>query len=193
MRFQPEFLDDIRMRLSLADIIGRRVRLTRKGREYSGLCPFHNEKTPSFTVNEEKGFYHCFGCGAHGDMIKFSMETEGLSFPEAVEKLADEAGLALPAQTDGDREESKKRMELLDVMEAAAQWFESQLQASVGQKGRDYLRGRGLTDKTIADFRIGLAPNARTQLRDAMLARKITEQQLIDGGLVIKPDDGGDC
>ena len=90
MRFQPEFLDDIRMRLPLADYIGRSVRLVRKGREYSGLCPFHNEKTPSFTVNEEKGFYHCFGCGAHGDLIKYVMETESLSFPESVEKLAGE-------------------------------------------------------------------------------------------------------
>jgi DNA primase len=191
MRFQPDFLDDLRMRLSLADYIGRRVRLTRKGREHSGLCPFHNEKTPSFTVNEEKGFYHCFGCGAHGDIIKFSMETESLSFPEAVEKLADEAGLALPVQSDFDRKETAKRIELHDVMEAATQWYESQLQSSAGQQARDYLRDRGLKAETIADFRIGVAMRGRTHLRDALLARKFTEQQLIDTGLVIKPEDGG--
>jgi DNA primase len=191
MRFQPEFLDDLRMRLSLADYIGRRVRLTRKGREYSGLCPFHNEKTPSFTVNEEKGFYHCFGCGAHGDIIKFSMETESLSFPESIEKLADEAGLALPVQTAGDREQASRRVELHDVLEAATGWFESQLQSAGGQQARDYLKNRGLSPKTITDFRIGLAHKGRTQMRDAMLARKFTEQQLIDTGLVIKPEDGG--
>ena len=191
MRFQPDFLDDLRLRLSLADYIGRRVRLTRKGREHSGLCPFHNEKTPSFTVNEEKGFYHCFGCGAHGDVIKFSMETESLSFPEAVERLADEAGLALPVQSEFDRQESAKRVELHDVMEAATAWYESQLQSSNGQHARDYLKHRSLSADTIAAFRIGVAQGGRTQMRDAMLARKFTEQQLIDTGLVIKPEDGG--
>ena len=193
MRFGPEFLDDLRMRLSLADYIGRSVRLTRKGREYSGLCPFHNEKTPSFTVNEEKGFYHCFGCGAHGDLIKYSMETESLSFPEAVEKLADEAGIALPVQSQGEREDAAKRVELHDVLEAATSWFESQLQSSAGQQARDYLKNRGLSPETIAKFRLGVAHRSRTQLRDAMLARKFTEQQLIDTGLVIKPEDGGEA
>ncbi len=88
MAFSPRFLDDIRDRVGLADTIGRRVKLTRKGREHLGLCPFHNEKTPSFTVNEDKGFYHCFGCGAHGDVIGFVMKRENLAFPEAVEQLA---------------------------------------------------------------------------------------------------------
>ncbi len=191
MRFQPDFLDELRMRLSLADYIGRRVRLTRKGREHTGLCPFHSEKTPSFTVNEEKGFYHCFGCAAHGDIIKFAMETESLSFPEAIERLADEAGLALPVQTEVDRQETAKRGELHDVMEAATHWFESQLQSSKGQQARDYLRDRGLSAETIANFRLGVAVSGRTHMRDALLARKFTEQQLIDTGLVIKPEDGG--
>ena len=98
MAFSPSFLDEIRNRVSLTSVIGRRVRLVRKGREHSGLCPFHNEKSPSFTVNEDKGFYHCFGCGAHGDVITFEMQTSHLSFPEAVERLAGEAGMEVPVQ-----------------------------------------------------------------------------------------------
>ncbi|MGB1547459.1 MAG: CHC2 zinc finger domain-containing protein, partial [Alphaproteobacteria bacterium] len=96
MSFSAQFLDEIRDRVPLADVVGRRVSLKRRGREHLGLCPFHKEKTPSFTVNEEKGFYHCFGCGAHGDVINFEMQAGGLSFPEAVEKLAGIAGLPLP-------------------------------------------------------------------------------------------------
>ena len=96
MGFPSEFLDELRNRVSLADAIGRRVKLTRRGREHLGLCPFHNEKTPSFTLSEEKGFYHCFGCGAHGDVIEFVMRTENLPFPEAIEQLAGDAGLAVP-------------------------------------------------------------------------------------------------
>ena len=95
MAFTPQFLDEIRARVPLSDVIGRQVRLIRKGREHSALCPFHNEKTPSFTVSDDKGFFHCFGCGAHGDVIGFVMRDEGLAFPEAVEKLAGEAGLSL--------------------------------------------------------------------------------------------------
>ncbi len=96
MAFPPQFLDEVRSRIGLADLIGRRVKLTRKGREFTGLCPFHNEKTPSFSVSEEKGFFHCFGCGAHGDIFGFIMRTENLDFPEAVSRLADEVGLVVP-------------------------------------------------------------------------------------------------
>ena len=99
MSLPQSFLDELRARIGLAALIGRRVRLQRRGREYHGLCPFHNEKTPSFTVNEEKGFFHCFGCGAHGDALSFVMQSEGLSFPEAVERLAAEAGLEVPQPT----------------------------------------------------------------------------------------------
>ena len=99
MRFPPEFLDELRQRVSLVDVVGRKVRLVKKGREHSGLCPFHSEKTPSFTVSEEKGFYHCFGCGAHGDVIRFLTEGEGFHFSEAVERLASDAGITLPEVT----------------------------------------------------------------------------------------------
>ena len=103
MAFTPQFLDDLRLRTGLADLVGKRVRLSRKGNEYTGLCPFHKEKTPSFTVNEEKGFYHCFGCGAHGSAIDFVMNIDGLSFPEAVETLAKEAGVEVPIESPQER------------------------------------------------------------------------------------------
>ena len=190
MRFGPDFLDELRLRAPIADVIGRKVKLTKKGKEHSGLCPFHNEKTPSFTVSEDKGFYHCFGCGAHGDVVKFVMETEALSFPEAVERLAGEAGMALPAYSEGERERDEQRKTLYDVMETAAGWFQSQLQAGIGRGAAEYLQKRGLTRETIETFRLGFAPDSRSQLKEALGARKITEQQLIDTGLVIKPDDG---
>src|SRR5690348_11017714 len=129
MALPPRFLEDLRGRVSILDVVGRRVRLTRKWRgEATGLCPFHNEKTPSFTVNEDKGFFHCFGCGAHGDVIGFVMRTENLSFPEAVERLANEAGLQLPNLTREAREEGRVRQSLHAVLEAAAQWFAQELQ-----------------------------------------------------------------
>ena len=124
MAFSPEFLDELRGRVGLADVVGRRVRLIRKGREHSGLCPFHNEKTPSFTLNEEKGFDHCFGCGAHGSAIDFVMNIEGLGFREAVERLAEQVGMEIPAETPQARERDEKRKTLYQVMEAAAAYFE---------------------------------------------------------------------
>ena len=108
MAFPPQFLDELRARISVSEVIASKVRLNRRGRESIGLCPFHNEKTPSFTANDDKGFYHCFGCGAHGDIISFTMETEGLNFPEAVEKLAGMAGLPVPRQTPEERERAKE-------------------------------------------------------------------------------------
>lgn len=193
MGFTPDFLDEIRNRLPVSDVIGRKVRLVRKGREFSGLCPFHNEKTPSFTVNDDKAFYHCFGCGAHGDVINFVLETEGLSFPETVERLAGQAGLQMPEYSPEDKQRSKVKKTLYDVMEAAAHWFESQLVSQAGLEGKKYIQKRGLNKDTIKKFRLGFAANNRTALKMAMLARpEITEEMLIEGGLLIKPDDGGE-
>ena len=132
MSFPTEFLDELRARLPLSGIVGRRVKLIRRGREYTGLCPFHNEKTPSFTLSEDKGFYHCFGCGAHGDVIGFVMQTESLSFPEAVERLAGEAGLQVPRASPQARAEAERRATLLEALEAATAWFEAQLRAGAG-------------------------------------------------------------
>lgn len=177
------------MRVPLADVIGRSVKLTRKGHEHSGLCPFHSEKTPSFTVSDEKGFYHCFGCGAHGDVIRFVMESEHLSFPETVERLAGEAGLDVPRLSPEEEEAHHRRLSLYDLMEAAAAWFESRLSADQGAGAREYIDGRKLTAETIAHFRLGFGPNSRSALKEAMLARKFTIDQIVEAGLVIRPED----
>ena len=171
MAFSDQFLEDLRGRAGLADVIARRVKLTRKGREHMGLCPFHKEKTPSFTVNEEKGFYHCFGCGEHGSGFDFVMQTEGLSFPEAVEKLAGEAGMEIPQDSPEERERQKQRQTLYDVTEAAAQFFEHQLYQPSGKHALDYLKGRGLTDDTIKRFQLGFAPDGRNVMKEALRIR----------------------
>ena len=157
MAFPPHFLDEIRNRVGLATLIGRRVKLARKGGEFTGLCPFHNERTPSFFVNEAKGFYHCFGCGAHGDQFGFLMRTENLSFPESVERLAGEAGLEVPEMSPEERRQEKTRASLLEVMEAACGFFERSLREPGGKTGADYLAQRGLDAETIARFRLGYA------------------------------------
>ena len=191
MAFPPEFLDDLRARIGLADVIARRVKLTRKGREQAGLCPFHAEKTPSFTVSEEKGFYHCFGCGAHGDVIGFVMRTEGLSFPEAIERLAAEAGIAVPVTTPEEKKRARRQATLLEVMEAACAWFESRLHAAGGGGAREYLTGRGLDAGSIARFRLGYAPDDRSALKSALAGAGMDEALLIEAGLLIRPEDGG--
>lgn len=190
MSFTTRFLDDIRARIGLADVIGKSVKLTRKGREHSGLCPFHNEKTPSFTVNEEKGFYHCFGCGAHGDILSFVMNTQGLSFPEAVERLASDAGLEIPEETPADRRAAEKRASLYDVVEAAAQWFQQQLRSTAGRNALNYLRERGVSDEAIAQFRLGYAPDVKGALEEALSKKNIKPEQLFEPGLLRQPDDG---
>ncbi len=190
MAFPPQFLDDIRARIGLADVVGRRVRLVKQGREHAALCPFHNEKTPSFTVSEEKGFFHCFGCGAHGDVIGFVMRADGLSFPEAVERLAADAGLEVPEQTPAEREHAKRQADLHEVMEKACAFFEERLGAHVGEPARDYLRGRGLDADTIARFRLGYAPDTKTALRGALMSDTLPEAMLIEAGLLIRPDNG---
>ena len=190
MAFPPRFLDEIRARLSCSEVIGRRVRLVRKGREHSGLCPFHNEKTPSFTVNDDKGFFHCFGCGAHGDVIGFAMKIDNLTFPEAVERLAGEAGLEMPQQTPADRARTEVETTLYDVVEAACAWFEGQLRGPAGRAGLAYLQGRGLADTTIQRFRLGFAPDARSSLKAALLAKGFKEPLLLQAGLIVKPEDG---
>ncbi len=190
MAFPPQFLDEIRNRVSLAELIGRRTKLVKKGREYSGLCPFHSEKSPSFTVNEEKGFYHCFGCGAHGDQIEFVKLTEGVAFPEAIERLADLAGMQMPVQRPEERQRQQKAATLHDVMELATSWFTAQLSGQIGAGARGYLDRRQVSSKAIGQFRLGFAPNSRTAMKDALIARDISEELLLEVGLIIKPDDG---
>ena len=190
MAFPPGFLDELRARTTLSDVVGRKVTLKRAGREFSGLCPFHKEKTPSFTVNDRKGFFHCFGCGEHGDAIGFVMKTEGLSFPESVEKLAREVGLEVPRATPQERERAERASSLQEVVELAARWFERQLRLPVGRAGLDYLRGRGLSEETIEGFRLGFAPDSRDGLLATLKREGATEDRIVEAGLAIRPDDG---
>jgi DNA primase len=189
MQFTPDFLDEIRTRLACSSVVGKRVRLVKKGREFQALCPFHNEKTPSFYVNDDKGFFHCFGCGAHGDVIGFTMRFDNLGFPEAVERLAGEAGLEMPRATPEESARAERRKTLADTVEAAAQWFEKILWSPAGQPGLDYLRRRGLSDATIRSFRLGYAPDGRDLLKQAMRQRGIDEALLLEAGLLVKPED----
>ncbi len=192
MAFSPAFLDELRARIGLSETVGRRVRLQRRGREHTGLCPFHNEKTPSFTVNDDKGFFHCFGCGAHGDVIGFVMRTENLAFPEAVERLAEQAGLEVPRAAPADRERAQREQTLHTTLEAACAWFEAQLRAAGGREAMAYLKRRGLTDETIARFRLGYAPEGRSPLRQALAAKGVSEALMLEAGLLRRPEGGGD-
>jgi len=189
MAFSPDLLDEIRTRIPVSEVCGRRVRLNRRGREFVGLSPFNNEKTPSFTVNDQKGFYHCFSSGKHGDIFSFVMETEGLSFPEAVEKLAGEAGVELPRRTQDDELREKKRATLYDVMEAACVWFEARLFGADGAAALCYLRERGLDDATIRRFRLGYAPDGPGLAR-ALKQRDMDETLLVEAGLLRRLEDG---
>src|SRR5579862_2643134 len=187
----PEFLEELRRRLTLSGVVGKRVRLTKKGREFEGLCPFHNEKTPSFFVNDDKAFYHCFGCGAHGDAVSFVINTEGLSFPEAVERLAGEAGLEVPRAAAIDPAERARRVGAEAAVEAACVWFERQLRLPVGRTALDYLHKRSVDDAAIAAFRLGFAPDQRGALKAELLKQGFAEAVLIEAGLLVKP--GGDA
>ena len=164
MAFQPGFLDELRARISLSGLIGRSVKLVRRGREYAGLCPFHHEKTPSFYVVEDKSFFHCFGCGAHGDVIGFVMRNDNLDFIEAIEKLAGEAGLAVPRATPQERERAQQQKTLLGALEAAAAFYEARLASPEGARARNYLDLRGLDTEAIRHFRLGWAPDDRRAL-----------------------------
>jgi DNA primase len=190
MAFPPEFLDELRARTDLAGLIGRRAKLIKRGREFAALCPFHNEKTPSFTVSPDKGFYHCFGCGAHGDAVAFLMQSEGLSFPESVERLAGLAGLEVPKPTPEQAARAERGATLHEAMDAVSLWFTEQLQSDAGSGAREYLAGRGLDAATIAAFRLGFAPGRRGALKLAMNAKGFDDEVLIEAGL-IKPSEEG--
>jgi DNA primase len=186
MAFQPGFIDELRSRISLSGLIGRSVKLVRRGREYAGLCPFHHEKTPSFYVVEDKSFFHCFGCGAHGDAIGFVMRNDNLDFIEAIEKLAGEAGLAVPRATPQERERAQQQKTLLGALEAAAAFYEARLASPAGARARNYLDERGLDTETIRHFRLGWAPDERQALRRS-LSGDFSESLLIEAGLLRRP------
>ena len=191
MAFPPGFLDELRARVPLGSLVGRRVKLIRRGRELGGLCPFHHEKTPSFYVVEDKGFFHCFGCGAHGDAIGYLMRAENLDFIEAIERLAAEAGLAVPQQTPQDRERAQRQKTLLEALAAAAKFYEARLWSPAGTPAREYLMARGLDEETIRRFGLGWASDDRQALRRA-LSGEFPEALLIEGGLLRRPEGGGE-
>lgn len=191
MRFDDRFLEEIKSRVRLSDVIGKTVKLKRQGREYAGLSPFTKEKTPSFFVNDDKGFWHDFSSGKHGDLIGFLQETERLSFREAVERLAAEAGVPLPAPDPHAAEVEQKRQGLSDWLELSAKWFEANLRRPAGREARAYLAKRGLPEDQWAKFRLGFAPADRTGLKDALVQRGARPADLVEAGLLISPEGGG--
>ena len=190
MRYGEGLLEEIRGRTDLVQLVGRRVKLVRKGRTMWGCCPFHQEKSPSFKVENERRLYKCFGCGKGGDAFKWLIETEGLSFPEAVEKLAAEAGVELPKWSPEDEERQQKRKSLYDVVELAAKFYEAQLFEAGGREARDYLKGRGLDGAAAKQFRLGFAPSTSGALIQHLTGHNITQDDIIAAGLARPAEDG---
>jgi len=189
--FPKDFPDKLRSQILTSEVVGKKVKLKLRGKEFSGLCPFHNEKSPSFTVNDQKGFYHCFGCQAHGDIVSFVMQSEGLEYPDAVRRLADDHGIEIP-QVNANREvqnkiESKIERSYL-MLEKIAEFFEANLKQSQGAEARNYIAKRGLDAKIIKKFRIGYAPNSYDALHKSLQALGFLEDEILQSGIVGKND-----
>jgi DNA primase len=183
MSLSPQWLDELRSRIALSGVIGRSIRVQKAGREFKACCPFHNEKTPSFTINDEKGFYHCFGCGAHGDVIRWMTDHQGLPFIEAVKELAAQAGMDMPEM---DRQAARRAQEaktLHDVMQAAQDFFVESLKSPGGEAARAYLASRGFPAHIMREFGFGYAPDSRTALKQAL--SRFPEAMLVEAGLQI--------
>src|SRR5689334_3706407 len=190
MRYGEGLLEEIRRRTDLVALVGRRVKLVRKGRVMWGCCPFHAEKSPSFKVENERRLYKCFGCGKGGDAFRWLIETEGLSFPESVEKLAAEAGVELPKWSPDDEAREQKRKSLYDIVELAAKFYEAQLFDSAGREARDYLKGRGLDGAAAKQFRLGYAPSGNNSLIAHLTGHNVTQDDMIAAGLARPAEDG---
>jgi DNA primase len=189
MRYPPDLLDEIRSRLPVSRVVERRVKLKRAGREYTGLSPFKNERTASFTVNDHKGFYHCFASGEHGDIFKFLMKTEGLTFPEAVERLAAEAGVPLPAPAPADEAKASFEARLFSTCDEACRYFQAQLLGSEGGAALAYLERRGVASSEIATFRLGFAPDSKTGLKRHLSRKGFSLDEMQEAGLLIHGSD----
>jgi DNA primase len=189
MRFPPQFLDELRARLPVSEVVGKRVRLRKAGREWKGLSPFNKERSPSFFANDQKGFYHDFSSGKHGDIFSFVMETEGVGFAEAVERLASLAGVAVPRLTPEAEAHESRRHTLHEVCEKAAAFFEAALAGRAGAKARGYLADRGLDSPTQVKFRIGYAPSERFALKEHLGNLGISVEDMIEAGLLVHGDD----
>ncbi|CAG1010636.1 DNA primase [Rhizobiaceae bacterium] len=194
MRFSDSFLDEIRDRVPISSVIGQRVTWDRKKTnaprgDWWACCPFHGEKTPSFHCEDRKGRYHCFGCGVSGDHFRFLTELEGLSFPEAVERVAAMAGVPMPTRDEREERREQERASLTDVMEMATRFFQDQLQSAAGAKARAYLRERGLSAATQQAFRLGYAPDSRNALKEFLAGKGVEKVQIEACGLVVFGDD----
>ena len=189
MRFPPQFLDELRARLPVSEVVGRRVKLKKAGREWKGLSPFNKERTPSFTVNDQKGFFHDFSSGKHGDIFGFVMETEGVTFPEAVERLAGLAGVPMPKLDKAEEAREEKRKTLHDIVDLAAKFFETTLAARNGAKARGYLADRGIEPAMQLKFRLGYAPAERFALKEHLGEQGVSVEDMIEAGLLIAGDD----
>ena len=185
MKFSTAFLDEIRARVPVSQVVGARVKLRKQGREWAGLSPFNAEKTPSFFVNDQKGFYKDFSSGKYGDVFTFLIDVEGLTFPEAVERLAEMAGLPLPARSKESEEREQKRASLGEVLELAAQIFVSTLNEPAGAKARGYLADRRIDPATQRQFGLGYAAPDRFALRDALAGRGVDAERMIEAGLLV--------
>ncbi len=188
MTLSTAWLDELRARTVLSAVISPTVKLIRAGREWKACCPFHNEKTPSFTVNDDKGFYHCFGCGAHGDAIRFLTDQRGMPFMDAVKELAAKAGMDVPAPDPRAKERAERTANLTDVMAEVAKWYVEQLNGIAGADAREYLKRRGIEQETMQRFGLGLAPDSRGALKRAL--EKLGEDKLVETGMLIKPEEG---
>lgn len=191
MTFPASLLDEIKSRLPLSSVVGTTVKLKRSGREWAGLSPFQSEKTASFYVNDVKRFFHCFSSGKHGDAFDFLIETEGLTFPEAVERLADLAGVALPEQSRAAVEQDRRARGLQELCELATAFFEAQLRTADGKAARAALDARGLDVTVRETFRLGYAPAGRDALKRHLLDKGATVEGMLAAGLLIEPEAGG--
>src|ERR1700693_3274324 len=189
MRFTPQFLDELRARLPVSEVVGRRVKLRKQGREFIGLSPFNKEKSPSFTVNDQKGFFHDFSSGKHGDILGFVMESECVAFREAVERLPQLAAVPLPKVSHEDEARDARRKTLHDVMELAAKFFEATLAGRTGAKARGYLPDRGLDAGVQLKFRLGYAPSERFALKEHLGSHGIPVEDMVEAGLLVSGDD----
>ena len=189
MRFPPQFLDELRARLPVSEVVGRRVKLKKSGSEWRGLSPFNKERTPSFYVNDQKSMWFDFSAGKNGSIFDFVMLTEGLSFPEAVERLAEQAGLALPKPSQEDIARDERRKTLYEIVELAAKFFEATLASRAGAKARGYLGDRGIDPETQVKFRLGYAPNERFALKEHLGSQGISTEDMVEAGLLVAGED----
>jgi DNA primase len=192
MKIPYNFADEVISKIPVSDVVSKRVALKFNGKEYMGLCPFHNEKTPSFTVNDSKEFYHCFGCGAHGNVVNFVMQNEGIGFKEALVKLAEEYNIPIPKieYTETEEKEYNEIKEIYKINEEACKFFQKYLFSAEGQVGLNYLKKRGLTQENILEFRLGFSLNSFDTLLNYLKSQKFTEKDILNSGLISKSEKG---